>query len=244
MEYEMNTRMSDHNGMRKLSGQWLAVLVAVLMVMISASSFGQAKEKKDQVYRWVDEEGNVHYSATLPPDFKDRKADVLDKQGITREKDISLVPPPPRKKGEEVKGELPRDASGMKRPEPLYSDAELQRQQDALLLLRYDSDQEILDAMQVEINQLAYDERLLTTSRTSLQEAYRGNVREAAERQRAGLPVEESLAREVKVLKSRLVENGDSIARLDEREAYIRREFETNLQRYRKLVADFEAENS
>jgi len=216
----------------------------VLMVMISASSFGQAKEKKDQVYRWVDEEGNVHYSATLPPDFKDRKADVLDKQGITREKDISLVPPPPRKKGEEVKGELPRDASGMKRPEPLYSDAELQRQQDALLLLRYDSDQEILDAMQVEINQLAYDERLLTTSRTSLQEAYRGNVREAAERQRAGLPVEESLAREVKVLKSRLVENGDSIARLDEREAYIRREFETNLQRYRKLVADFEAENS
>lgn len=208
-------------------------LVCLTVCFLFASSL-EAK-----VYRWVDENGEVHYSETLPPNFEDKKHDVLDSQGITRETDQSLVPdvPPPKKPDELEPGELPRDSSGMKRPTPKYTKQQIRQQQDALLLLRYDSDQEILDAMAVEINQLDYDRRLLTTSRTSMLEAYRGNIREAAERQRAGLPVEPALAQDIQGLKGRLEKNAASLARLEQREAEIGDTFESELERYRTLVA-------
>ncbi len=213
--------------------------ISVLAVVLLTTTFGlQAK-----VYRWVDEQGNVHYTETLPPDFKDKKTDVLDAQGITRETDQSLVPPPPPPPPKEnEKGELQRDSSGMKRPEPRYTPAQLKIQQDALLLLRYDSDQEILDAMQVEINQLDYDKLLLTTSRASMQEAYAGNVREAADRQRAGMAVEPEKIKEIQSLKRRLANNAASISSLTEREEKIRASFAQDLERYRTLIAEREAQ--
>lgn len=199
---------------------------------------------QNKVYRWVDEDGKVHYSETLPPDFQDKTHDVLDEQGIERARDQSLVPPPPppKKKEENDKGELPRDASGMERPEPLLSPEAMRAEQDALLLLRYDSEQEILDAMQVEINQLDYDRRLVVGSRKSLEEAYRGNVREAADRQRAGLPVEDDKAKELRALKRRLRSSAQSLAGLEKREAEIREMFAAELERYRKLIAEHEEE--
>jgi hypothetical protein len=194
-----------------------------------------APQKK--VYKWVDENGEVHYGESLPPDFEDKKADILDSQGITRQKDVSLVPPPPKPKTGTQKGELPRDKSGLQRPEPLYTEQEMKVQQDTLLLLRYDSDQEIVDAMEVEIKQLDYDRRLITGSISSLYAAYDGNIREAAERQRAGLAVEPTLIQEIQSLKSRVAKNELSLAKLEQREQDIRTSFQAELEHYRKLVA-------
>jgi len=208
-------------------------------LMCLAASLVLANTAEAKVYRWVDENGEVHYSETLPPNFQDKKHDVLDSQGITRETDQTLAPPPPepKKKNEEEPGELPRDSSGLPRPAPLYTEQQLRKQQNDLLLLRYDSDQEILDAMTVEINQLDYDRRLLETSHASLLEAYEGNVREAAERQRAGLPVEPKLIQDINNLKVRLAKSTAEIAGLDDREVSIAETFESELERYRTLVA-------
>lgn len=214
-----------------------------LSLAIALLAAGPASaQNKEKVYRWVDENGDVHYSESLPPDFQDRQHDVLDSQGITRETGQSLTPPPPKPADKKSKGELPTDASGLKRPEPLYSPEELQARQDALLLLRYDSEKEIQDAMEVEINQLSYDRRLLTTSRSSMEEAWRGNVREAADRQRAGLEVAEEKARELRVLRRRLDNNATSLAAIDKREASIRAVFERELERYRNLIREAEAQ--
>lgn len=214
----------------------MAALAIGLAVVDSAQAQGQPAAQK-KVYKWVDENGEVHYGESLPPDFEDKKADVLDSQGITREKDVSLVPPPPKPKTETPKGELPRDKSGLERPEPLYTEQEMKVQQDALLLLRYDSDQEIEDEMEVEIKQLDYDRRLITASIASLHQAYDGNIREAAERQRAGVAVEPKLIEDIQSLKSRVAKNEASLALLEQREQDIRARFQAELEHYRELVA-------
>ncbi|MEJ8566972.1 DUF4124 domain-containing protein [Elongatibacter sediminis] len=214
--------------------------IALAAAFVVAAS---AHAQQGKVYRWVDEEGEVHYSETLPPDFHDKTHDVLDDQGITRETGKSLVPPPPRTTDTGEKGQLPRDSSGLERPEPLYTPEQLRAKQDALLLLRYDSEQEILDAMQVEINQLAYDRRLLTGSRNSLQDAYRGNVREAADRQRAGVDVKPEEIQQLESLKRRLASNAESLAGLEKRESSIKTMFESELERYRRLTREQEAES-
>jgi len=217
---------------------WIACSLATLFLCSATLAVGQQSRSSDKVYRWVDEQGNVHYSATLPPDFKDKKADVLDGQGLTRETDISLVPPPPQKAAEKVseKGDLPRDKSGMKRPEPLYNESEMQRQKDALLVLRYRSEEEIKDALDIEVRQLAYDTNLLTTSRKSLKASYDGNIHELANRQRAGVEIPPEELKAIENLKRRMALNEKYMQDILSRELAIQQKFANDLERYRYLV--------
>jgi hypothetical protein len=198
-----------------------------------------------EVYRWVDENGEVHYSESLPPDYKDRGHDVLNRDGLVIEEDQTLTPePPPEVPSEDEPQELPRDASGMPRPKALYSEAEMQQRMDNFLMLRYESEQEIIDAMNVEIKQLNYDRRLLEGSRASTEVAYRGQVRVAAERQRAGQVVDADTAREIRKLRKALATNEASLAGLQQREETIRSEFGKQLERYRELVEIWSEESS
>ena len=198
-----------------------------------------------EVYRWVDENGEVHYSATLPPEFKEKTHDKLNEQGLVVDENLSLKPEPPPEENipeEEKLKELPRDSSGLPRPKQLYSDAEMQRKMDNFLMLRYDSEQEITDAMNVEIKQLNYDRRLIEGTQASMFEAYRGQIQEAADRQRAGLVVDDSVQREINHLQADIADNAEALTGLEVREESIRKEFQKQLERYRFLVEQAEAE--
>lgn len=198
-----------------------------------------------EVYRWVDENGEVHYSESLPPDHQDKGHDVLSREGMVVDENQKLTPAPPSEKpNQEKPEELPRDASGLPRPKPLHSEAELRHHMDNFLMLRYESEQEILDAMNVEIKQLNYDRRLLEGSRASLQDAYRGQIRVAAERQRAGKEVEPEAVKEINSLRNSLARNSKSLEGLLQRENNIRADFDKQLERYRHLVETWSDETS
>ncbi|MBT8048419.1 MAG: DUF4124 domain-containing protein [Xanthomonadales bacterium] len=195
-----------------------------------------------EVYRWVDEKGEVHYSETLPPDFEDKGHDVLNRSGIVVDEDMKLTPEPPPPPSKEDRQELPRDKSGLPRPKALYSEAELQRRMDNFLMLRYESEQEIIDAMNVEIKQLAYDRRLLETTRNSMQDSYRGEIRQAANRQRSGETVDQKTFNEIDKLRSGLASNESELNSLIAREQSIRDEFGAQLERYQTLEKEWAEE--
>lgn len=225
------------NRNRKRKGIHRPVIVtaaAVLALAISAAT--TAQEKK--VYRWVDEDGNVHYSESLPPDYRGETHDEMRGDGIVTDEGVSRVPPPPAEEPEpEVdKGELPRDKSGLKRPEPLYSDSERQEKMDRLLMLRYHSEDELVDAMEIEINQLEYDARLLDSTRNSLESSLKSKIDSAGNRQRAGLPVGEDKLSEIASLRARLKKNQRDLLGLEKRENEIRENFHRDIERYRELV--------
>jgi len=212
--------------------------------LLIAGAFLAANASAAEVFRWVDENGEVHYSESLPPNFKDQGHDVLNERGIVTDEDQSLTPEPPEVvPDEEQLQELPRDSSGMQRPKALHSEAEMQRRMDNFLMLRYGSEQEITDAMNVEIKQLEYDRRLLTTTRESMEEAYRGQVKQAGNRQRAGQQVDAKLADEINQLQTRLAENSRSLGYLEARELDIRGEFGKQLERYRFLEEEWAEES-
>ncbi len=212
------------------------LFLSILFLAATILAAGSAMAAK--VFRWVDENGDVHYSETLPPDFDDQRHDELDSQGIVRLENQTLTPPPPEPESEEEVGpnELQRDSSGMKRPKPLYSEEELQKRMDSFLLLRYDSEEEINNAMTVEINQLEYDRILLQTSRTSLADAYRGHIREAATRQRSGVEIDPKIIKSISNLQNRLARADKSLAKLQVREAKIVTDFGAQLERYKTLI--------
>lgn len=221
-----------------------AIIIAITAGAIAAAPW-TAQLDAAEVYRWVDENGEVHYSESLPPDHKDRGHDVLNQQGIVVDEGRKLTPkPPPTAPRKDEPQELPRDASGLPRPRALYSETEMQQRMDNFLMLRYESEQEILDAMNVEIKQLNYDRRLLEGSRASTNQAYRGQIRVAAERQRAGLPVEAGTTREISKLRSDLAKNSESLEGLQKREDAIRSDFDKQLERYRYLMETWSEESS
>jgi len=197
-----------------------------------------------QVYRWVDENGEVHYSESLPPDYQDKGHDVLSEQGLLLQEDKKLTPPPPAAPSKEEPQELPRDASGLPRPKAAFSEVEMQQRMDSFLMLRYESEQEILDAMSVEIKQLNYDRRLLEASQASTDTAFRGLVKLAADRQRAGLKVEPATAREINKNRSELANIQAALEGLQQREDSIRADFEKQLERYRYLVKTWSDDSS
>ena len=132
--------------------------------------------------------------------------------------------------------ELPRDSSGMERPKALFSEKEMQERMDRFLLLRYDSEQEIADSMEVEIKQLEYDRRLLQKSRDSMYEAYRGQIKQAANRQRSGSEVEPEAIKSIMGLQARLEINQGSLDSLKAREDGIKETFNAEIERYRYLI--------
>jgi hypothetical protein len=215
----------------KMTGILFKSAVCITFLLITSTTLAA------KVYRWVDENGEVHYSESLPPDFQDKTHDELDALGIVREEGKTLKPPPPKPKvtTPDDPMELPRDASGMERPKALYSEKEMQERMDRFLLLRYDSEKEIEDAMEVEIKQLEYDRRLLKTSRDSMLAAWRGQIAEAANRQRAGVEVEPATSQEIAALKKRLGNNQKMIDDLRIREEEIRKTFGAEIERYRYL---------
>jgi hypothetical protein len=221
-----------------------AIFVSIASGALVAAFWAPAASAAE-VYRWVDENGEVHYSESLPPDYKDSGFDVLNRQGIVTDEDQTLTPkpPPPKVPTKDEPQELPRDASGLPRPKALYSETEMQQRMDNFLMLRYESEQEIADAMNVEIKQLNYDRRLLEGSRASMNQAYRGQIRVAAERQRAGLPVEAATTHEIEKLRKSLATNSNSLAGLQQREDSIREDFDKQLNRYRYLIETWSEES-
>ena len=236
MEYRDNRQMTRR----------VVATVAAALVLLGGSALAQKKT----VYRWVDEDGNVHYTESLPPERGDAGHDVLNDQGLVVDENQRLTPQKTedQKSEEEIKAEeaaeLPRDSSGLPRPKPLYTEAEKQQRMDNFLMLRYESEQEITDAMDVEIKQLNYDRRLIEGSQASIMEAWRGEIHEAANRQRAGQSVDDGVQKKITRLQSELAQNNRELDALTAREEKIRADFQAQLERYRFLLEKYAEEES
>ncbi|MDX1459749.1 MAG: DUF4124 domain-containing protein [Xanthomonadales bacterium] len=197
------------------------LLTAVLGIALSAAAFGA-----ENVYRWTDENGKVHYGRTLPPEAARRPYDILSPSGVVIER---VTDPLARQKPK------PKDDKADE-PEPLFTDDEIRLRSDRLLMLRYHSEDDIRDAMNVEISQLGYDARLINQSMSSALNTLSAQVSKAANRERAGMPPDEQLELEIRQLRNRLRGNEAELQTLRERELAIREQFEVQLERYRYLA--------
>jgi hypothetical protein len=183
----------------------------------------------EDVYRWVDKNGKVHYGRTLPPEYANKPYDILNDQGVVIER---VTDPLARQKA-------PKDAEGkiIVEEEPEEEEDDRLLRSDQLLVLRYHSIEEIEEAMEVEVAQLKYDTLLINQSRASAMTALAGQVRSAANRQRAGLAVEAETENEINSLRQSIRRSERSLAELLEREEKIRTSFLGDLERYRYLQA-------
>ena len=209
-------------------GRWyLFTSLGLLLAGLVAAAPALAQE----VYRWQDDEGKVHYTKGLPPDAASRPYDILKNGLLIRHVDPNAQPEPEEESTKEEK----------QGPVPLYTEEQKRQIGDRLLLLKYNSEAEIMEAMELEIDQLKYDIQILESSDKSVMQSLRGQIAAAANRQRAGMNVDEAHLNEILKLRRRLADNVVARNQLNLRETEIRNAFNADLERYRTLVAEPES---
>lgn len=200
----------------------ISVTVLLLGLLVAATA------SAEDVYRWRDENGKVHYGRTLPPEYATRPHEILNSAGVVIERieDPMARPEPEPKPDEEKKSD---------ELEPLFTEEEVRFRSDNLLILRYYTEEDLLEAMENEVAQLSYDIRLINQSQISALTSLAGHVKNAADRQRAGMSEDEAIKKNIHSLRRRLRKSENSLSALKQREAEIRASFATDLARYRFL---------
>ncbi len=180
-------------------------------------------------YRWKDKDGKVHYGAAVPAEYAEHPYDVLNNQGMVIEhiEDTSIPL--------EVIAE-----KRIKERAPLISEEERRRQSDRLLVIQYRSEEDISTALQLQLDQLGYDTRIINQSYDSTRNAIRDQVRQAADQQRANQVISADQQQGIDKLYARLSRDGKKRAAMDKRENRIRARFQAYLDRYLILTSDAE----
>lgn len=210
-------RICDSAGMLKR-----ATAISLLLLLPAAA----IADQHQRVYRWVDEEGRIHYGDSVPAEAADLDKQVINDAGITL--DVMRG----KKTPEEIAEEL--------RLQQIAEEREAQRRADAALLATYLSVEEIV---------MHRDRRVeLFQAQARVTELYLRNLRrrldslqEEAARYRPynsdpdAEVVPADLARDLRETKSTIERHEGNLARFRQDEAVIIARFATDIDRFKEL---------
>ena len=208
----------------ELNLQRIVILIGSICLLVASVSA--------DTYRWKDKDGKTHYGAAVPAEYADQPYDVLNSSGMVIDH-VEDTREPLEVRAERI----------VKERAPLISDEERQRQSDRLLVIQYNSEEAIDEALELEIAQLGYDAKIINQSFDSTTTAIRDQVRLAANQQRSGKPIIDKQQKEIDKLYRRLDRDVKRISKLDAREARIRSRFQSDLERYQRLTSDNQADD-
>jgi hypothetical protein len=105
----------------------ILLLTAATLFVLPQAAFGAQDQK---LYRWVDNEGIVHYGDSIPAEYAEVEKQVVNEHGVT----LDVL------RGKKTEQEIAAE----KREEALRAERELRRRQDQALLATYLSIDEIV----------------------------------------------------------------------------------------------------
>jgi hypothetical protein len=199
-----------------------ACLLLLPAILLSGNALGE------RLYKWVDTEGQVHYSNQLPPEASRGEREVINEQGRT----LKVYPAPLT--AEEKLEQLRLDELDKKKREL----AEKRAMHDRSLLATYSNTDDMQVAME---GKLAAVESLvkLTNSRiNSLQNRLLELTEDAANFERSGKQLPDNLQRQISNLREQITQNKafaeDKKLEMED----IRLQSEADVRRYIELTTD------
>ena len=207
--------------------------MAVAAVLAGALFAPDAEAQK--LYRWVDEDGKVHYSQSLPPEAVDRaRRELSARSGMT----TSEVG---RALTDEERAEAEAEAAILEASRKL---AEERAQRDQVLISSYSSERDL---------QRTYDERFSLVDETlkatrvgidSQRQTLASLLASAADREFGGQVVDARTRESIRETHGHLSSQQTLMQRREAERAVLEAEFEQTLARYRELKGETPAQRS
>lgn len=207
--------------------RWACALVLALCLM-QAPVRAQQNSGQSTVYKWVDENGELHYGQTLPPEYKDLAHERLSNSGTVVDRTDRTLTPEERK--------ALRDQEAVTRR--LQAERDAREKKDRLLLAAYRSEQDILEVMGGELDVLEEQQELIGASVRDQRNSLRDLVAQAADFERVGQPVPAEVQNPIASIKAVIVRQSNQLNRLKEQLAFSRNNYEEDLARYRSLTQE------
>lgn len=177
------------------------------------------------VYRWVDENGEVHHGNMVPPEYRNFGWERIGPNGTVIERIERALTTEERAA---LRQEQRRQAE---------LDAERQRQEtrDRMLLNSYRSEQDLLDEMERQVDSLDTQRGTIEASLELASERFESMVRRAAQIVRDGGNVPADLNQNIEQARAEIASLRANLAGMAQQELEIRERFMAELERYRQL---------
>ena len=181
-----------------------------------------------QFYKWVDEQGRVHYSDAVPPDAAGQQRELKSPSGET----VQTIEPPPTREQLEAKQRAHETAERAERRR------RAQAEYDRTLLLTFSSAQEIMAAREDRLRALSAQIELSRKRLDKLQARLQAQRRIAVRIERTGRGDPAPVYAEIAQLQEYIDDNEAFIARKRGEREQTREEFARHLSRYRELMPE------
>ena len=178
-----------------------------------------------RLYKWVDEEGNVHYSDKIPPSAVKNPHAELDQRGLVIEKKARAKTPE----------EIAREAELKRLREEQQRMLEEQKARDKVLLNTFRSEDDILLARDGKLATYDAQIRIAYTNIERLKAWLDTQKKKAASLERKGRKIPAKLLAEIENTRLQIKSNYESILRQERDKETIRRKYAADLARFREL---------
>lgn len=209
-------------GMKQAIGELGLGIVAVAAMLLAASVSGAG------MYKWVDDQGVVHYSDKAPPDVPPKGESVLDKQG----REVKKIEPPPSPA--QIKAKEEQD----ERQQALAKVKEDQARKDKALMQSYTSEDEINIARTRAISTI--DSQINSAQAYSADLTSRQQSIAKQKAKYAGKPIPAELDHESATIDAELSRQTILIRQKQEERSLAATKYDTIKQRWHEIMADAE----
>jgi len=196
-----------------------------LRLIIVFSLFLSSLAGAQDVYRWVDEDGEVHHGNSVPPEYRNYGWERIGPNGVVIERIERALTPEER---EAMRAEQRREAE-------LEAARQRQETRDRMLLNAYRSEQDLLDEMEQQVASLDTQRATIQASLELATARFESMVRRAAQVVRDGGNVSPDLSGNIEEARQEIASLREDLAGMAERELEIRERFTVELERYRQL---------
>ncbi|MGB7933041.1 MAG: DUF4124 domain-containing protein [Gammaproteobacteria bacterium] len=202
-------------------------MLLLTALLTASSAFGE------RMYKWVDENGQVHYSNQLPPEVTQRKREVINDQGRTLK--VYRAPLTPEEKVEEK-----RLAELEARKKEL---AEKRANHDRSLLATYSSKEDMYPVRDEKISAIESLIEVTDNRISSMQNRLLELTEEAASFERSGKQLPASLLSRISNLRKQIKRNKEFAEDKKREIEDIRLQFESDIKRYTELTSEKQEES-
>jgi Xaa-Pro aminopeptidase len=185
-----------------------------------------------QVYRWVDEDGNVHYTDSLPPERARDARRVYSRDGSPI-REVERAPTEAELREREQRRRLAEERQAEER--------EARRQQaeyDRMLLRTFNDENHLERTREDRLEAMAAQQRVLRIRNTRDQEELEELRERAAQAERTGQGDPEAIYSRIRRTEARIAERNERMAELDRGMDQLDQEFDNHLKRFRELRQD------
>lgn len=178
-----------------------------------------------RLFKWVDENGKVHYGDKVPPQYAKEERKVLNEQGV--EVDTLEAAKTPEQIAEEKRLAEQRRIEEKRKAEQLAH--------DRMLLATFTTEDDMILTRDGKIAAIDSIIRVTRGRIENIEESLNGYTRQAANLERAGKPIPETLHEQIRGARAQIQRYMDYIASKRKEQEDIRQQFEADIRRFREL---------